>query len=149
MPGKPIAFLESSLLPKSGLFLGSRSNGSWKDVKLTAAYRQPSDQLAKIWSPFKRKKAAEETQAGVSEIWLPWPAADRLNCLRRRRQCVRNCPHLCSYNKAETQLALIPRHEVSLSAVVISVELGPRERFSPYSQRLETYAAIAVKKVCQ
>ena len=44
---------------------------SWKDGRLTAAYRQPSDLLAKNVIALKNKKPAEQAQTGISENWLP------------------------------------------------------------------------------
>jgi hypothetical protein len=57
------------------------SNCTWKGGKLSAAYRQPFDLLAKNVISLATKKPAEQAQTGFSDIWLPFADAYRTFCL--------------------------------------------------------------------
>ena len=53
------------------------SNSTWKDGKLTAAYRQPFDLLAKNVIGLESKTPAERARTGVFDNWLPRTGSNR------------------------------------------------------------------------
>ena len=53
------------------------SNCNWKDGRLTVAYRQPFDLLAKNMIALDLKPLAERTQTRNSDIWLPGTGSNR------------------------------------------------------------------------
>ena len=70
-------FRQQSSAEKRRLLGFVLSNCTWKDGRLTAAYRQPFDLLAKNVISLEKKKPAERARTSVSDIWLPGPDSNQ------------------------------------------------------------------------
>ena len=64
-------FRQQSPTEKRRLLSFVLSNCTWKDGRLTAAYRQPFDLLAENVIALETKKRTEGTQSRISDNWLP------------------------------------------------------------------------------
>lgn len=70
-------FRKQSAAEKRRLLGFVLSNCVWKEGRLTAAYRQPFDLLAKNVVELKSKMPASNAKTGTFDIWLPSPGSNQ------------------------------------------------------------------------